>query len=215
MDIKKIRERTYLKRFITFAAGCLVGYIFYICIFCIVTPEEVELSQKYDNLSMIFSLVTMIFYMIISEFNYIKKLEITVKALYSNISIYKKHENELISKAEKIVSKFLYHESDIQKSIASSRSESIEATNHQENLSTLTGLKITLENYPELKGDKHISSLLSQLEEAQNKISYSKLTYNTYVSYHNTAIINFPAVIFSGLWKLSPLDFYIDKDFDK
>ncbi|ENK0839693.1 LemA family protein [Clostridium botulinum] len=142
-------------------------------------------------------------------------MELTTASLYSNISIYKGREKKLLSKAEEIISSFLQHESDIQKSVVASRGEnSVKLINNKENIS-LTNLKVTVENYPNLKSDKHICKILNQLEDSQDTILNSKLLYNEYVTYYNSAIANFPAVSLSSLWKLKPLEFYVDDEFDE
>lgn len=157
----------------------------------------------------------MIIYEVVAEYNYLKKLELTTASLYSNISIYKGREKKLLSKAEEIISGFLQHESDIQKSVVASRGEnSVKLINNKENIS-LTNLKVTVENYPNLKSDKHICKILNQLEDSQDTILNSKLLYNEYVTYYNSAIANFPAVSLSSLWKLKPLEFYVDDEFDE
>ncbi|WP_089964748.1 LemA family protein [Lihuaxuella thermophila] len=57
-------------------------------------------------------------------------------------------------------------------------------------------LESNVENHPNLKSDKHISTLLNQIEESQNTILDSNLLYNQYVTYYNSVIYSFPANIF-------------------
>jgi LemA protein len=212
--MKKIRERTYAKRLLTFIAGLIVGWILYIFVFAIINGDD-PISDTQGMLAGLFSLITMIAYQLIAEYNYLKRLELTTASLHSNISVFKDRESKLLSKAENFVLKFLNHESDIQKSVASLRGGSSTNFVNEETLSSLNGLKVTVENYPELKGDKHISKILDQLEESQNTILNSKLLFNEYVTYYNSAIVSFPAVLLSGLWKLKPLQFYVDNDIDE
>lgn len=214
--MKKIRERTYAKKLVSFIIGLVLGWFFYLFVLVIVVLGEAqELSDTEGRIAALLSLATMIIYSIIAEYNYLKRLELTTSSLYNNISIYKQRERKLLSKAEKFILEFLSHESDIQKSVASLRSGNAgKSTDNQESIS-LGDLKITVENYPDLKSDKHISKILEQLEESQNTILNSKLLYNEYVTYYNSASISFPAVLLSGLWKLKPLQFYVDNDIDE
>ena len=211
MSDKRIKERTYLNKLTSFIIGLIVGWLFYLILFSMLINEE-ELPDLYSNLSIILSLITMIIYTVVSEFNYLKKLELTTGALHSNISIYKKREKDLLSKAEGIITKFLYHESDIQKSVASSREGSAVKSSIEGEVLSLSDLRLTVESYPDLKSDTHISTILSQLEESQNTILNSKLLYNEYVTYYNSTIVNVPANIFSEMWELEPLEFYLDTD---
>ncbi len=211
--MKKIKERTYIKRLISFIVGFFVGWLLYLFIFAGMSGEE-EISNIQGLITGLLSLATMITYQITAEYNYLKRLELTTASLYSNISVFKDRESKLLSKAEKFVLKFLNHESDVQKSVASLRGGSSANSVNEEALSSLAGLKVTVENYPELKSDKHVSKILDQLEESQNTILNSKLLFNEYVTYYNSAIVSFPSVLLSGLWKLKPLQFYVDNDID-
>lgn len=57
--------------------------------------------------SLVLSFITMLIHMVIGEYNYLKRLELTTTSLHSNISVFKERENKLLSKAEEIISKFL------------------------------------------------------------------------------------------------------------
>ncbi len=218
LRMKKIKERTYLKKFSTFIIGLVLGWFVFLFIFA--SGEGVEpLTDFQGKLAWACSLLTMIIFELVSEFNYLKKLELTSASLKSNISVYKERERKLLSKAEEIVFKFFQHESDIQKSVTSLRSGKLQEGYSEEkdnngSVISLKDLKVTVESYPDLKSDNHISKILNQLEESQNIIMNSKVRYNEYVSYYNVGIASFPSTILSGLWKLKPLKFYVDDDID-
>lgn len=212
MSIRKIKERTYGFKLLSFALGLVLGWFIFLLIFSIFTPEEEELSDKCCYISLILSFLSMIIYTIISDYNYLKRLEITTNSLYSNISIYKKREKQLLIKSQEVISQFLVHESDIQKTVATSRNDSIEKLCHSK-IKTLNDLKLTIEKYPDLKADSHIHNLLIQIEESENTVLNSKLKYNEYVTYYNSAMVSFPAVMFATKWKLKPLELYVDTDF--
>lgn len=211
--MKKIKEKTYIKRLVSFIIGFIIAWFFY-GLFLAPGGEE-EMTDAQMTIAAVLSLLTMIIYELIVEFNYLKRLELTTDSLLSNISVYKERERKLLSKAEEIITRFLLHESDIQKSVASLRSgNKAEPINNTE-AKSLSELKVTVENYPDLKSDKHISKILNQLEESENTILNSKLLYNEYVTYYNSGIVSFPATLLSGLWKLKPLQFYIDNEIDE
>lgn len=207
--MKVIKERTYTKKLLSFIIGLVIGWFFYLFVVAMFISSE-EIPDKYVILALVLSLLTIVIYSITSEFNYLKRLKFTTSSLLSNITVYKKREKKLVSKAEEVIVKFLKHESDVQKSVAASRGGTEKVADELKNLS-LTNLKVTVENYPDLKSDKHISTILNQIEESQNTILQSKLLYNQYVTYYNSTINSFPANIFSGIWKLKPLAFYEDQ----
>lgn len=210
--MRVIKERTYTKKLLSFFVGLLIGWFLYLIVMAMVISGD-TIPDKLGILAFFLSLVTMIIYSILSEFNYLKRLEQTTKALLSNITVFKKREKKLLSKAEEVIYNFFQHESDVHKSVSASRGGTKNLGTELENVS-LSKLKVTFENYPELKSDKHISKILNQIEESQNVITDSKLVYNQYVTYYNFAISSFPAIIFSGLWKLKPLAFFEDYNDD-
>lgn len=211
MPIRKIKERTYGFKLISFMIGLALGWLFYLFVFAIFTPEDEEIADKFCYISLILSFVTMVIYTIISDYNYLKRIEITTSSLYSNISVYKKRQNDLLLKSQDVISQFLNHESDIQKTVAQSRNDSIEKICNSK-IKTLTDLKLTIEKYPDLKADKHIGNLFAQIEESENTVLNSKLTYNEYVTYYNWGMVSFPSILFSNIWKLKPLELYVDTD---
>lgn len=215
MDYVKIKERTYFKKLIVFILGIVIGWIFFLMVLQIVAPSAFldgsgELTDFCSTLSLILSLVIMVLYSIVSEYNYLKKLELTCESLLSNISVYKKRESDLLKKAWKIIAKFLGHEGDIQKTVAKVRSQMTKTNHNIEEISDVQDIKLVIENYPDLKSDAHIMKILSQVEESQNIILEGKLVYNQYITFYNTAIVSFPALLFIGIWKLKKLNLYVD-----
>ena len=211
--MKKIRERTHVKKIMAFLIGLIILWFFYLVVFAIIDGAG-PISDMQGGIAGILSLITMIIYEILAEYNYLKRLELITASLYSNISNYKERESKLLSKAEQFILEFLQHESDMHKSVASIRSGNGVKTICDEETISFKDLKLTVENYPDLKSDKHISKILNQLEDSENAILNSKLLYNEYVTYYNTAIVSFPVSLLSGLWKLKMLQFYVDKDSD-
>lgn len=212
-----IRERTYVKKLIIFIFGFAIGYFMFLMILQIIAPSTFidkktdELTDFADLVSITLSLLTMILYSILAEYNYLKKLELTCESLLSNISIYKKREKDLLKKAWNIISKFLGHEGDVQKTVSQLRSNNISGNKIDSNkLNNIKELKLVVENYPELKSDAHITKILVQVEESQNIIMNGKLQHNEYVTFYNGAMLSFPALLFIGLWKLKKLNLYVD-----
>jgi LemA protein len=225
MGTSKISEKTYLKRLVSFILGIFIGWLFFIFIFAMFESEPFtdssgEMTDFSSMLALLTSLLVMVLYGILSEYNYLKKLELTCESLLSNITVYKKRETTLLKKAWKIISNFLGHEGDIQKTVAQTRTGTTDSSDDKKWGKKFNNLKLVVENYPELKSDKHIMKILKQVEESQNIILNGKLDHNRYVTYYNTAIVSFPAMLFIGLWKLKKLDLYVDdvgeedEDFD-
>ncbi|MBP6911052.1 LemA family protein [Patescibacteria group bacterium] len=67
--------------------------------------------------------------------------------------------------------------------------------------STLGGLKVTVEAYPELKADQQFNNLYVTLEGSENRIRTEIMNYNNMIVAYNLKVRSFPrGKIFSGLF---------------
>lgn len=64
--------------------------------------------------------------------------------------------------------------------------------------SALSRLLAVAENYPELKANQNFLELQSQLEGTENRITVERRKFNETANSYNTAIRQFPTVIFAG-----------------
>ncbi|MEW5734118.1 MAG: LemA family protein [Thermodesulfobacteriota bacterium] len=68
--------------------------------------------------------------------------------------------------------------------------------------SQLTGalgrLMVVVEQYPDLKADKTMLTLMEELSSTENRIAFARQAYNDAVMDYNNRRETFPAVIFSG-----------------
>ncbi|WML34341.1 LemA family protein [Clostridium sp. OS1-26] len=209
--MKKIRERTYNGKIFSFIFGLIIGFFMVLCIFAIINSDK-EISDVQGIISFILALISIIVYEILREYYYLKRLELTISSIYSNINIYKERESKLLLKVKNSHPNFSHHESDIQNTVASYGSQNDLNEIYNKNQISLNDLEDIIEILPNLNSNPHISNILNKIEELQNAILGSKLLYNEYVTYYNSAIISFPSMLFVGLWKLKTLQFYGDNE---
>jgi LemA protein len=62
----------------------------------------------------------------------------------------------------------------------------------------LSRLLVTVERYPDLKANANFRDLQAQLEGTENRITVERRKFNEVVQEYNTAIKQFPTVIYSG-----------------
>ncbi len=58
---------------------------------------------------------------------------------------------------------------------------------------TMGNIVVQIENYPELKSDRHVTQLLESLNETEEQISAARRFYNTAVTEYNNALEMFPS----------------------
>ena len=81
---------------------------------------------------------------------------------------------------------------------ASGTNEKVEAANEVE--STLGRLLVIMENYPVLKSDQTVMSLMTQLEGTENRITVERRRYNDVVNEFNKTIRVFPNSLINDLF---------------
>lgn len=69
-------------------------------------------------------------------------------------------------------------------------------------------LLMVQEAYPELKANVNFQSLMNQLNETENKISFSRTFYNDIVLNYNNQIEIFPTNIVASLFNFKPAQFF-------
>ena len=61
------------------------------------------------------------------------------------------------------------------------------------------GLKVVVENYPELKSDTTYVGLMDELSGSENRISVARKDYNEAVKAYNTRLVKFPGNVFGSM----------------
>ena len=94
------------------------------------------------------------------------------------------------------------HETEVFDKVLEARSQLMDAYTMEEKAeadqqveSALNGLKVVVENYPELKSDTTYVSLMDELSGSENRISVARKDYNDAVKTYNTKLVKFPGNI--------------------
>ena len=64
------------------------------------------------------------------------------------------------------------------------------------------------ENYPDLKADQNFQRLMSELSDIENKLAAARRFFNSATNEFNTAVQQFPANIFAGMFGFSEEPFF-------
>lgn len=74
--------------------------------------------------------------------------------------------------------------------------------------SALSRLLVVVERYPDLKATAGFRDLQAQLEGTENRITVERGRFNDAVQAYNTAIRQFPAALFAGMFGHSPRPYF-------
>ena len=100
---------------------------------------------------------------------------------------------------------YMKHEDDVFSKIAAARSKIgsgdkvIQAEGQDQLSSAISRLLVLQENYPELKADQHVSSLMSELEGTENRLFIARKDYNEVATSYNQMIRQFPTNIIANM----------------
>ncbi|MFC4211705.1 LemA family protein [Pedobacter lithocola] len=70
--------------------------------------------------------------------------------------------------------------------------------------SSVKGLMVNVENYPDLKANTNFINLQSTWTESEEQIAAARRTYNSAVTDYNNAIMMFPGNMFAGMLNFHP-----------
>ena len=117
--------------------------------------------------------------------------------LVSTVKSYAKHETEVFDKVLEARSQLMD---------AGTMEEKAEADQQVE--SALNGLKVVVENYPELKSDTTYVSLMDELSGSENRISVARKDYNDAVKSYNTKLVKFPGNILGSVFGFEKASYF-------
>ncbi len=70
--------------------------------------------------------------------------------------------------------------------------------------SSMRGLMVNIENYPDLKANSNFINLQTTWTESEEQIAAARRTYNATVTDYNNAIMMFPGSLFAGMLNFQP-----------
>lgn len=71
--------------------------------------------------------------------------------------------------------------------------------------SSMKGLMLNVENYPDLKANTNFINLQTTWTESEEQIAAARRTYNSSVTDYNNAIMMFPGSMFAGMLNFQPM----------
>lgn len=193
-----------LKIIATFLISCLLWLLIFSTF--MPTDEKGATLEPFQGAICSFGIATAIIVLLIANYNTIQKAFQKIKAAASNIKIYKEKTKRLLEKANKVADKYMIHEESIQVGIAKNRSSRSKIIRNAQQF------QIELENYPDLKANQSIMTLLDQIRETESSYAQSKINYNSNVEYYNSTIHTFPNNILRKIFKFKDAEFYNDEE---
>ena len=155
---------------------------------------------------------------LITQYNRLIRLNITVDEAWAQIEVQLKRRADLIPNLVETVKGYAKHEQSTFDAVTA-RAKATSATGVADTAAAdgmltqaLRGLLAVAEAYPDLKASSNFMSLQEELATTENKVAFSRQFYNDNVRNLNTAVKTIPSSFFAGLAKVSEREFYEVED---
>ena len=138
-------------------------------------------------------IIIVLILVVIALYNDLVSLRLRVKNAWSQIDVQLQRRFDLIPNLVETVKGYMGHESDVLTKVTELRTSWANASTVKEKSeldSELSGALKTImavsENYPELKASANFSQLQEELQNTENKISFSRQFYNDTATRYNS-----------------------------
>lgn len=152
---------------------------------------------------------------IISMYNSLVRLRQKVKNSWSQIDVQLQRRFDLIPNLVETVKGYMEHEKDVLAKVTELRTSWANAGSVAEKAdldNQLSGALKTImavsENYPDLKANQNFSELQQELQNTENKISFSRQFYNDSVTMYNTKLEVFPSNLIASMFGFKAEDLF-------
>lgn len=159
--------------------------------------------------------IGLLVFIFIGFYNSLIRLRNQVKNAWSQIDVQLKRRHDLIPNLIETAKGYMKHEQDTLKGITEARSKAMGAGSVGEKSkaeSALSGAMskffVVVENYPDLKANQNFLALQEELTSTENKIAFSRQSYNDQVLFFNNKIQMFPSNIIAGMFNFKQEDFF-------
>jgi LemA protein len=134
---------------------------------------------------------------------------------FADIDVQLKQRFDLIPNLLETVKGYAAHEKEVLNAVTNARAGVQQAKGtservHAENAlsQAMFGLYAVAENYPDLKANANFQQFMAELSDIENKVAAARRFFNNATSELNTAIEQFPAVLFAGMLGFKKEEFF-------
>lgn len=153
--------------------------------------------------------------MVMTVYNRLVALRQTREQSFADIDVQLTQRADLIPNLVETVKGYTAHEQTILENVTNARAAVQSAKNTNERIEAenrlsgaLMNLYAVAENYPDLKADGNFQKLMDELSDIENKLAAARRFFNNATSELNTAIEQFPAVLFAGAFGFHKQPFF-------
>lgn len=155
----------------------------------------------------IIAAVVIIALILISMYNNLVKLRNNRENAFANIDVQLKQRYDLVPQLVATVKGYATHERELLEKVTAARSACMNATSINDRVqadnalgAALSGLRVAVEAYPELKANQNFLQLQNELSDIENKLASVRRFFNSATKELNNAVQSFPSNIIAGMF---------------
>lgn len=143
----------------------------------------------------------------IGIYNNLVKLRNNRENAFANIDVQLNQRHDLVPQLVETVKGYAVHEKEVFEKVTAARSAALGANTIDEKIkaendltSALSGLKVSVEAYPDLKANQNFLQLQGELSDIENKLAAVRRFFNSATKELNNAVQTFPSNIFANMF---------------
>jgi LemA protein len=159
------------------------------------------------TLYIILGVAVLLILMVILKYNTLVKLRNNRENAFADIDVHLKQRHDLIPQLVSTVKGYAAHEKETLDRVISARNGAVNARTIDDKIaaentltSALSGLRITLEAYPDLKANTNFLQLQDEISDVENKLASVRRYFNSATKELNNAVESFPSNIIAGMF---------------
>ena len=148
----------------------------------------------------------LVIYMI-ALYNRLVKYRNVRENAFADIDVQLKQRHDLIPQLVEAVRGYMKHENQTLVDLTAARTAAVSAKTIDEKIaaenqlsSALSGLRVTVEAYPDLKANQNFMQLQEEISDIENKLAAVRRYFNSATREYNNAVEVFPANIVAGMF---------------
>jgi LemA protein len=144
---------------------------------------------------------------LIAVYNRLVKLRNQRENAFADIDVQLKQRYDLIPQLVETVKGYAKHEQETLNRVIQLRNQAVAATSIDEKIvaenqlsGVLSGLKVTLEAYPDLKANQNFMQLQEEMSDIENKLASARRFFNSATKELNNSVQTFPSNLVAGMF---------------
>lgn len=153
------------------------------------------------------AVVALLVLFLVAKYNSLVKLRNNRENAFADIDVQLKQRHDLIPQLVDTVKGYAAHEKETLERVINARNGALGARSIDDKIvaenalsSALSGLKITLEAYPDLKANQNFLQLQEEISDVENKLASVRRYFNSATKELNNAVETFPSNIVASMF---------------